>query len=80
MGATYDIKDYIPCLVRGKMLKEMSKHERRDYLLLFIVLFDLVLKLILKLLKKRHLGGMKLAHFCNIAQWVIMSLRGTRAR
>lgn len=62
------------------MLKEMSKYERGDYLLLFVVPFDLILKLILKLLKKRHLGGMELAHFCNIAQWVIMSLKGPRVR
>ena len=62
------------------MLKEMSKHERGDYFLLFVVLFDLILKLILKLLKKRHLGGMELAHFRNIAQWVIMSLKGRRVR
>ena len=67
-------KGYIPCLVRREMLKEMSKHERGDYLLLFVVLFDLILKLILKLLKKRHLGGMELAHFCAIMQWVIMGL------
>lgn len=70
----------IPCLVRREVLKEMSKHERGDYLLLFVVPFDLILKLILKLVKKRHLNGMELAHFCNIAQWVIMSLKGPRLR
>ena len=61
------------------MLKEMSKHERCNYFLLFVVLLDLILKLVLKLLEKRHLGSMELAHFCNIAQWVIMSLKGSKS-
>lgn len=75
-----DFAEYIPCLVRREMLKEMSKHERGDNFLLLVVLFDLILKLIVKFLKKRHLSGMELAHFCNIVQWVIMSLKGPIVR